>query len=261
MTELTIRCACGRRMAVDALRGRGAYRCGCGTRIIVQASEPQRRCAGYRDGEHCRSVPVAGLPADLCADHVAELQQMWRTDRPEDDKAAWERFRTGSQRPARLPLVYYVRFADRIKIGTTANLAERLREVPHDVLLGVEAGGRDVEGKRHEQFRELRLTREWFRAAQPLLDHIAQLGRPVSWDAEPAAVSLDAMLGTPGLLLSGPEAADLAGVMPRTIYAWRRRGFLTIRGLDECGQELYDAAEVARVQATPRRRAQCSALA
>jgi ribosomal protein S27E len=75
------------------------------------------------------------------------------------------------------PVVYYIRFADRIKIGTTANLPNRLATLPHDEVLAVERGGRDVEKQRHQQFRQYRITPkgEWFRPGEHLMAHIAAL--------------------------------------------------------------------------------------
>lgn len=72
-------------------------------------------------------------------------------------------------------LVYYLRFADRVKIGTTIALAQRLRSIPHDELLALEPGSYDVEFKRHEQFAALRVTGEWFRYEEPLTTHIENL--------------------------------------------------------------------------------------
>lgn len=62
-------------------------------------------------------------------------------------------------------------------------------------------------------------------------------------------------------LLTAPELAEVYGIKSRTVYQWRRRGYLQRRGLDEDGQELYDVAEVADVQASPRRRQQTEAIA
>jgi Helix-turn-helix domain len=56
-------------------------------------------------------------------------------------------------------------------------------------------------------------------------------------------------------LLRAGQAAEIYDVKPRTIYQWRRRGFLAVRGLDDDGRELYDAGEVAAVKAKPRHRA------
>ncbi len=58
--------------------------------------------------------------------------------------------------------------------------------------------------------------------------------------------------GTP--LLTAAECAAMLNIRARTVYEWRRRGFLAVRGLDEQNRELYDAAEVASVHATPGQR-------
>lgn len=74
-------------------------------------------------------------------------------------------------------VVYYIRFADRVKIGTTTNLARRLAGLPHDEVLATEPGGPAVEGRRHQQFAEARVPglNEWFYRSTELLDHIASL--------------------------------------------------------------------------------------
>lgn len=75
------------------------------------------------------------------------------------------------------PVVYYLRFGDRIKIGTTTDLRSRLASLPHDEVLAVERGDRSIESQRHAQFAHLRITRrgEWFRADPDLLAHIDTL--------------------------------------------------------------------------------------
>lgn len=82
--------------------------------------------------------------------------------------------------PAAGELVYYMRFGDRVKIGYTTNLASRLKAVPNDELLATEPGTRAVEAARHHQFRELRLTGEWFDHVEPLVSHIEGLQRAVA---------------------------------------------------------------------------------
>lgn len=52
-------------------------------------------------------------------------------------------------------------------------------------------------------------------------------------------------------LLAAPEVAACLGIRARTVYEWRRRGYLRERGLDDQGRALFDAAEVAEVHATP----------
>ena len=72
-------------------------------------------------------------------------------------------------------VVYYVQFADRVKIGYTSNLVSRLTAIPHDRVLAVERGGREVERLRHEQFATARIRGEWFQATPDLLAHCEAL--------------------------------------------------------------------------------------
>jgi hypothetical protein len=64
---------------------------------------------------------------------------------------------------ARVDVVYYLRFDNRIKIGTSSNPRSRLGNIRHDELLGFELGGRQLEQRRHAQFASHRLdSSEWF---------------------------------------------------------------------------------------------------
>lgn len=60
-------------------------------------------------------------------------------------------------------------------------------------------------------------------------------------------------------LVSATQAAEIYGVQRKTVYAWRARGYLALRGIAEDGTELYDAAEVAAVKAAPRHRSRIAA--
>lgn len=62
-------------------------------------------------------------------------------------------------------------------------------------------------------------------------------------------------------LLSAAECAAAFGIRARTVYEWRRRQYLAVRGLADDGTELYDAAEVAEVRATPGQRARLNMAA
>lgn len=75
----------------------------------------------------------------------------------------------------RASVVYYMRFGDRIKIGTTTDLPQRLGAVPHDELLAVEPGGNGTERSRHAQFRSAHAHREWFHVTPELLGHCSAL--------------------------------------------------------------------------------------
>lgn len=74
-------------------------------------------------------------------------------------------------------VVYYLRFGDRVKIGTTTNLKTRMQSIPYDELLGTEPGSYDIERERHQQFRAARIyaNREWFNLTEELHQHIAGL--------------------------------------------------------------------------------------
>lgn len=78
-------------------------------------------------------------------------------------------------------LVYYVAFGDRIKIGTTTDLNQRLQSIPHDELLAFERGGRALERKRHRQFAADLVPgqREWFHRSPELVAHIEGLSRGI----------------------------------------------------------------------------------
>lgn len=215
MSHPTVACGCGRTMNLDPLRGKDAYRCGCGVRVKLAIPDTPR-CAGYHDSNRCRSGVAAGIPVDLCPEHAENLRALWRLDltvkqRAEDEsrfgsetmerldryhltpqdpdrnRAAWLGMSLAMRSPdAHAPIVYYLRFGDRIKIGTTRNLPKRLAAVPHDEVLATELGDFQVEGSRHRQFQHLRIKGEWFQPAQDLLDHIegvrqgadGQNGRP-----------------------------------------------------------------------------------
>nr|BFF11188.1 hypothetical protein GCM10025699_24910 [Microbacterium flavescens] len=80
----------------------------------------------------------------------------------------------------RVDVVYYVRYDDRIKIGTSARPRQRLTAIWHDELLAFERGDRTVERRRHEQFAADRYPRtEWFRRSSALEAHIGGLAAGV----------------------------------------------------------------------------------
>lgn len=83
-------------------------------------------------------------------------------------------------------VVYYVRIGDRVKIGYTVNLRQRLSALRADInaVLATEPGGRAEEAQRHSQFAAERFgRREDFNPSRRLLDHIARIrelhGAPV----------------------------------------------------------------------------------
>lgn len=84
----------------------------------------------------------------------------------------------------RVDIVYYLRFDQRIKIGTTASPRQRLAAIKHDELLAFEPGDRHTERSRHEQFAHLRLGGEWFDATPELVAHTSAIrGTTEPWHA------------------------------------------------------------------------------
>ncbi len=75
----------------------------------------------------------------------------------------------------RVDVVYYIRFDDRMKIGTTGNLRQRMRTLWHDEVMALERGGRSRERARHEQFASSRIGGEWFEISPALAAHVDQL--------------------------------------------------------------------------------------
>ncbi len=76
----------------------------------------------------------------------------------------------------RVDVVYYLRFADRIKIGTSGNPRQRLAQLKHDEVLAFERGARATEQRRHTQFADARYAHtEWFRMSGELVAHIEAL--------------------------------------------------------------------------------------
>ncbi|CAN5122380.1 hypothetical protein BH11ACT4_BH11ACT4_17320 [soil metagenome] len=74
-------------------------------------------------------------------------------------------------------VVYYIRFGEQVKIGTSATPRSRIASLPHDEVLAFERGGRRLEQRRHEQFAEHRIPRtEWFHRHPALDEHVAELG-------------------------------------------------------------------------------------
>lgn len=190
VNEARIACGCGRRMTLDPLRGKGSYRCGCGIRIKVELPAAREGCSWKNpDGSRCPLVAVLnGEPVLLCAAHTKDFRRMWF---PEEETMMERYNRLGlvcehcsdprvfgedeRQRQER-SVVYYVMRGGLIKIGTTANFAERMRALDPDEVLATEPGGRDLEKARHKQFAALLAKRqEWFTPGPELREHIETL--------------------------------------------------------------------------------------
>ncbi len=168
---------------------------------------PPRRCGiVLADGTRCESPVDADAPVNLCTPHLLEAhdwvaRRVGATDLlPSPCRACGSRvgvrypsgwvcaeceWRVGDvpddelERP-RVEVVYYIRYRDQIKIGTSVNPRMRLASLPHDEVLAFERGGRSLEQRRHVQFADHRFPgTEWFAVHDALLAHISELAAGV----------------------------------------------------------------------------------
>ncbi|WP_375342539.1 GIY-YIG nuclease family protein [Curtobacterium sp. MCBD17_034] len=168
-------------------------------------------CAGPVCGSSCRRPVPPDAPVALCAQHLAVAAEWAGATGGVDDvlpapcascgartgvryPSGWVcgvcEWRLGAvpdgeARPPRVDVVYYIRFEERIKIGTSANPRQRLARLWHEELLGFERGGRALERARHHQFAHLRYPgSEWFRIEDDLRQHVGRVtdGQPAPWD-------------------------------------------------------------------------------
>lgn len=124
------------------------------------------------------------LSFPLCIQHICQAARLWQI---EQDRrllrraSERERYIKRDRQARRLKpeggWIYYLRVGERVKIGHTTNLDQRLAAYPPDsVLLALHPGTRAREKQLHEQFSVLkRLGREWY-APHPAIDvHVAEV--------------------------------------------------------------------------------------
>ncbi len=154
------------------------------------------------DGRRCGGPVESGTPLNLCEEHLIvaydwAARSVGMTDLlPNPCSACGSRvgvrypsgwicaeceWRVGEVPDVELEgpiveVVYYIRYRDQVKIGTSTNPRLRLASLPHDEVLAFERGGRAVEQRRHAQFAARRLAgTEWFAVHDALLAHVAEL--------------------------------------------------------------------------------------
>lgn len=154
-----------------ALRDDGA----CGG--SVDPASPVPLCDRHLRIAHDVAAPEAGTP-DLLPSPCLACGARTGVRYPSGWICAVCEWRVGEVPDAELPpprvdVVYYIRFGERIKIGTSANPRQRLATLWHDEVLAFERGDRALEQRRHGKFAAHRLGRsEWFAAHDDLLAHI-----------------------------------------------------------------------------------------
>lgn len=188
---------------------------------------------GPRFGICDGSVPE-GAPVALCGTHIRKVYlfavdmiegAIARGVATQTDHSDWDAHPIKRSPRSDEPVVYYLRFGDLIKIGTTTSLLDRVADLGgrrRDVL-GAEAGSYELEARRHQQFAHLRQRRrEYFQASPELLEHIASL--PPLWKSlhNATAAELD-----PNVIVTTREAAGLLGITTSRIGMWKVRGKVT----------------------------------
>jgi excisionase family DNA binding protein len=166
--------------------------CGVGVNTIYTWVSRKMLPVASREGHHILLNLLDVLRTERAtragARRAPAAPPAWQIEgEPEADPSAVLRAclqRVAAESPIERPRVYYIRFGDRIKIGTTKCLTARLSDLPHDEVLATEPGGRDVETRRHRQFAAQKIRREWFRPDPVLLEHIAALVRGASCAGE-----------------------------------------------------------------------------
>lgn len=94
--------------------------------------------------------------------------------REAETQAALDALKPGTFGDASDGVVYYIRRGKYVKIGTTTNLKNRMRDLMPDKVLAVEPGSYSLEHTLHYAFRGIRLSpdREYFELTEELQAHI-----------------------------------------------------------------------------------------
>lgn len=194
------RCGCGVRVTLQLAATRPqcvAIKNGAQCRMHPATGEPVPLCPEHR--KELVRVELNGLDAETVADELAD--RMWvswmdlsteggidreaflaklRRDHEERDAQKFEAFEERERirrEQEKFGVVYFIRMGEKIKIGTTTNLSNRLAQLclPMSVVMATEQGSKIREAELHEQFARYREHGEWFRAESELLAYIETL--------------------------------------------------------------------------------------
>ncbi|MFE9738828.1 GIY-YIG nuclease family protein [Streptomyces sp. NPDC006477] len=130
-----------------------------------------------------KRMELAGVEIDDRAVEIAVHLGRWhQAQRARRDNVP--EMRPGHDALNRKRWVYYVRSGHLIKIGTTADLANRLSAIRPNEILALEPGGQALEAERHRSFASLRVSGEYFHPGSALQEHIIHLREslgPPNW--------------------------------------------------------------------------------
>jgi hypothetical protein len=132
----------------------------------------------------CDDTSLEDVPLPICSAHYAELvRHFFEISRGRNLARSEMDLALGTGEMAPVPplrvipsYVYFIRFRDRIKIGTTTTLTGRLAQLPFDEILAVIPGSYDVESEWHHRYAGHREQGEWFNYTEGMLSTIRGLG-------------------------------------------------------------------------------------
>lgn len=107
--------------------------------------------------------------------HIEKGRREWEERMAQMDDA--DRVRRALINEGNTSVIYYIRFRDAVKVGTSIDVAKRLTMHPWEELVAIEPGGRTLEQKRHKQLKAARLDGEWFELTDHVRDFIADINR------------------------------------------------------------------------------------
>lgn len=117
-------------------------------------------------------MELAGVEIDDRAVEIATKLARWRMESREQPAVAEVELKPGHDALGRKRWVYYVRCGHLIKIGTTADLANRFAAIRPNEILALEEGDQSLETELHRTFAGLRASGEYFHPGAALQDHI-----------------------------------------------------------------------------------------
>lgn len=130
----------------------GLYDCpGCGGRFTFRQIDERMLKDAY-ERQHADEIRRRAHRERLAAE-----RWLRESDLNEDQAAKIEALKEMGT-----SVVYYILFRGSLKIGTSINVKSRVSSHPWEKLLAVEPGDYELEAKRHKQFREFKVSGEWF---------------------------------------------------------------------------------------------------
>jgi hypothetical protein len=130
--------------------------------------------AGIELTEELMAAALKLAHARLEDDRRKAAETLAAREREGAAQAALATLKPGTFSDAPGAVVYYIRRGKYVKIGTTTNLKQRMRDLMPDEVLAVEPGSYKLESDLHYAFRGIRLSpdREYFELTEELQAHI-----------------------------------------------------------------------------------------